>query len=87
MEPDIIGVFFGVYAMQKGDEEGCEDVERVYCGEEESAGHAPQTLSVSVLDHALMRHLCESQPSARLADTVSACQCFEKQQQPRLTLF
>lgn len=50
---------------------GVRDVERVLCGGEESAGHAPQTPSVSLLDHTLMRHLCESRPSVRLSDAGS----------------
>lgn len=44
--------------------------ERVLCGDEENAGHAPQTSSVSLLHHTLMRHLCESWPSVRLSLTL-----------------
>ena len=56
------------------------DAERVLCDEEESAGHASQTSSVS-LDHTLMRHLCESRPSVRPSDAGSDCRGYEKQQQ------
>lgn len=49
---------------------GVRAAERVLCGDEENAGHAPQTPSVSLLHHALMRHLCESWPSVRLSLTL-----------------
>lgn len=81
VEPDIIGVFCVCSLCNKEKRSGERCVERVLCGEEESADHAPQTSSVSLLDHTLMRHLCESRPAVRFSDAGSACCSLEKQQQ------
>lgn len=49
---------------------GVQAEERVLCGEEQNMGHTPQTSSVSLLDHTLMRHLCESWASVRPSMTL-----------------
>lgn len=58
---------------------GVQAEERVLCGEEQNVEHTPQTSSVSLLDHTLMRHLCESWASVRLSlsDADSACHGLE----------